>query len=37
VVLRQMTSSLLTVDQRVDFTVISVTEQNSAFDAFAEE
>ena len=26
-----------TVDQRVDFTVGSLTEQNSAFDIFAEE
>ena len=25
------------IDQRVDFTVGSVTEQNSAFDTFAEE
>jgi hypothetical protein len=26
-----------TVDQRIDFTVGSVTEQNSAFDIFTEE
>jgi hypothetical protein len=25
------------IDQRVDFTVSGVTEQNSAFDTFAEE